>query len=75
MVFRCFRARLMISKDVRVVLPVHIVQMPEMHIGQCVLPRYELRFKYFQDKFRFDPQFNYSQNATNEKDGPKYSPL
>ena len=65
----------MISKDVRVVLPVHIVQMPAMHIGHCVLHRYELRFKYFQDKFRFDPQFNYSQNATNEKDGPKYSPL
>ena len=27
---------LMISKDVTVVLPVHIVHMPEMHIGHCV---------------------------------------
>ena len=39
----------MISKDVTVVLPVHIVHMPEMHIGHCVLRRYELRLKYFQD--------------------------
>ena len=33
--FEIFRG-LMISKDVTVVLPVHIVHMPEMHIGHCV---------------------------------------
>ena len=68
---------LMISKDVTVahcVLPVHIVHMPPMHIGH-IGQLYELRLKYFQDTFRFDPQFNYSENATDEKDGQKYSLL
>ena len=57
----------MISKDVTVAhchCPVHIVHMPEMHFGL----RYELRLKYFTGQAPLDPQFNYSQNATDEKD-------
>ena len=56
----------MISKDVTFVhchCPVHIVHMPEMHIGL----RYELRLKHFLGQVPLDPQFNYPQNAT-EKD-------